>query len=265
MWRNGWWTMVSMHPQCLSLSLERLWLSRLRVKARYNMHTQIPPLTIFSLNVSQLDNKNCLQAELDRFCDTLISIREEIAQIEKGNADVQNNVLKVTEITNLIFSTVLHRSRRWGSCLFVCLFVCVFSGSSTFSSYANVRHMEEAVFPRVRCFPYPMAPICQVLANHRYYKSSLDIRLWHPVLKKYEVCDKWNEMWKQGVWTMCMETGSWCALSYQKKNKSQLQYQLDLHSCLMLCCPLSLLLSFLFSLLFHVYVPQCSYYHTLSI
>ena len=76
------------------------------------MHTQIPPLTIFSLNVSQLDNKNCLQAELDRFCDTLISIREEIAQIEKGNADVQNNVLKVTEITNLIFSTVLHRSRR---------------------------------------------------------------------------------------------------------------------------------------------------------
>nr|AAX86644.1 mitochondrial glycine decarboxylase P-protein precursor [Moricandia moricandioides] len=34
------------------------------------------------------------KAELDRFCDTLISIREEIAQIEKGNADVQNNVLK---------------------------------------------------------------------------------------------------------------------------------------------------------------------------
>lgn len=39
--------------------------------------------------------RNVLQAELDRFCDTLISIREEIAQIEKGNADVQNNVLKV--------------------------------------------------------------------------------------------------------------------------------------------------------------------------
>ncbi|XP_019089560.1 PREDICTED: glycine dehydrogenase (decarboxylating) 1, mitochondrial [Camelina sativa] len=34
------------------------------------------------------------KAELDRFCDALISIREEIAQIEKGNADVQNNVLK---------------------------------------------------------------------------------------------------------------------------------------------------------------------------
>lgn len=34
------------------------------------------------------------KAELDRFCDTLISIREEIAQIEKGKADIHNNVLK---------------------------------------------------------------------------------------------------------------------------------------------------------------------------
>jgi glycine dehydrogenase len=38
-----------------------------------------------------------LQAELDRFCDALISIRKEIAEIEKGNADVHNNVLKVKE------------------------------------------------------------------------------------------------------------------------------------------------------------------------
>ncbi|KAK7839943.1 glycine dehydrogenase (decarboxylating) [Quercus suber] len=34
------------------------------------------------------------KAELDRFCDTLISIREEIAQIENGKADIHNNVLK---------------------------------------------------------------------------------------------------------------------------------------------------------------------------
>ncbi|PSR91747.1 Glycine dehydrogenaseA like [Actinidia chinensis var. chinensis] len=34
------------------------------------------------------------KAELDRFCDALISIREEIALIEKGQADVNNNVLK---------------------------------------------------------------------------------------------------------------------------------------------------------------------------
>lgn len=32
---------------------------------------------------------------MDRFCDALISIREEIAQIEKGKADINNNVLKV--------------------------------------------------------------------------------------------------------------------------------------------------------------------------
>ncbi|KAM3337742.1 glycine dehydrogenase (decarboxylating), mitochondrial [Capsicum galapagoense] len=34
------------------------------------------------------------KAELDRFCDALISIRKEIAQIEKGNVDINNNVLK---------------------------------------------------------------------------------------------------------------------------------------------------------------------------
>uniref|UniRef100_A0A0E0HTF1 Glycine cleavage system P protein n=1 Tax=Oryza nivara TaxID=4536 RepID=A0A0E0HTF1_ORYNI len=34
------------------------------------------------------------KAELDRFCDALISIREEIAEIESGKADVNNNVLK---------------------------------------------------------------------------------------------------------------------------------------------------------------------------
>ncbi|KAK4485903.1 hypothetical protein RD792_008554 [Penstemon davidsonii] len=34
------------------------------------------------------------KAELDRFCDALISIREEISLIEKGKADLQNNVLK---------------------------------------------------------------------------------------------------------------------------------------------------------------------------
>ncbi|KAL8503896.1 hypothetical protein ACS0TY_022577 [Phlomoides rotata] len=34
------------------------------------------------------------KAEMDRFCDALISIREEISLIEKGKADVHNNVLK---------------------------------------------------------------------------------------------------------------------------------------------------------------------------
>jgi glycine dehydrogenase len=33
-------------------------------------------------------------AELDRFCEAMISIRQEIAEIEKGKADRQNNVLK---------------------------------------------------------------------------------------------------------------------------------------------------------------------------
>ena len=34
------------------------------------------------------------RAELERFCDTLISIREEIAEIEAGIADQADNVLK---------------------------------------------------------------------------------------------------------------------------------------------------------------------------
>ena len=34
------------------------------------------------------------KAELDRFCDALIAIREEITQIETGTADPQDNVLK---------------------------------------------------------------------------------------------------------------------------------------------------------------------------
>jgi glycine dehydrogenase len=32
---------------------------------------------------------------VDRFCDALISIGEEIAEIENGKADVLNNVLKI--------------------------------------------------------------------------------------------------------------------------------------------------------------------------
>lgn len=35
------------------------------------------------------------QAELDRFCDALISIREEIAAIESGECSREDNLLKV--------------------------------------------------------------------------------------------------------------------------------------------------------------------------
>ena len=34
------------------------------------------------------------KAEMDRFCEAMISIRNEIAEIESGNADVEDNVLK---------------------------------------------------------------------------------------------------------------------------------------------------------------------------
>jgi len=34
------------------------------------------------------------KSELDRFCDAMISIRQEISEIADGNADVNDNVLK---------------------------------------------------------------------------------------------------------------------------------------------------------------------------
>src|SRR5262249_39694212 len=39
------------------------------------------------------------QAELDRFCDAMIAIREEIREIETGKADRQQNVLKLAPHT----------------------------------------------------------------------------------------------------------------------------------------------------------------------
>jgi glycine dehydrogenase len=42
------------------------------------------------------------KAELDRFCDALLSIRAEIAAIEEGRADRQNNVLKMAPHTQAV-------------------------------------------------------------------------------------------------------------------------------------------------------------------
>ncbi|KAI7151024.1 hypothetical protein KC352_g28555 [Hortaea werneckii] len=39
------------------------------------------------------------KAELDRFCDALISIRQEIAEIEQGNQPREGNVLKMSPHT----------------------------------------------------------------------------------------------------------------------------------------------------------------------
>jgi glycine dehydrogenase len=56
------------------------------------------------------------KAELDRFCDALISIREEIAEIEKGFADRKDNVLKnaphtLNEITKDEWNHLYPRSK----------------------------------------------------------------------------------------------------------------------------------------------------------
>ncbi|KAF3440195.1 hypothetical protein FNV43_RR18476 [Rhamnella rubrinervis] len=55
------------------------------------------------------------KAELDRYCDALISIREEIIQIEKGKADINNNVLKVKCLTISLSSssTIIAHGDSW--------------------------------------------------------------------------------------------------------------------------------------------------------
>ncbi len=49
------------------------------------------------------------KAELDRFCDALLSIRQEIRQIEEGNADKANNLLKNAPHTASVVMT-----ENWG-------------------------------------------------------------------------------------------------------------------------------------------------------
>ena len=43
--------------------------------------------------------------ELDRFCEAMISIREEIREVEEGKADAENNVLKNAPHTAVIVAS----------------------------------------------------------------------------------------------------------------------------------------------------------------
>lgn len=61
------------------------------------------------------------KAELDRFCDAMISIRQEIAEIEEGRMDPQINPLKVRwhveQVTSISLTTEtylrLHEPASW--------------------------------------------------------------------------------------------------------------------------------------------------------
>lgn len=48
------------------------------------------------------------KAELDRFCDALISIREEIAAIEEGRADKKDNALKNAPHTEFVVDELMN-------------------------------------------------------------------------------------------------------------------------------------------------------------
>jgi glycine dehydrogenase len=59
----------------------------------YGFHaptTSFPVVGTLMIEPTESESKE----ELDRFCDALISIRQEIAEIENGSASRENNVLK---------------------------------------------------------------------------------------------------------------------------------------------------------------------------
>jgi len=59
----------------------------------YNFHAPTVSFPVpGTLMVEPTESEN--KAELDRFCETMISIREEIREIESGEADIDDNVLK---------------------------------------------------------------------------------------------------------------------------------------------------------------------------
>ncbi len=69
----------------------------------YNFHAptlSFPVAGTIMIEPTESEDK----AELDRFCDALLSIRKEIADIENGNADKANNILKHSPHTQFIIS-----------------------------------------------------------------------------------------------------------------------------------------------------------------
>ena len=160
------------------------------------------------------------QAELDRFCDALISIREEIAQIENGKADINSNVLKV-----LLAKTdfILFLSPR----IFPSLIQCIWAGCSSSAILAHGWHMDEAVLQGLCCIPCAMAPVCQVLADNRWILAFslfflMSIECFAPSSGRDT---NGVVLWliDQGVSTMCMATATSSALfsRYHKWQKSR--------------------------------------------
>lgn len=65
---------------------------RKRVK---KFHKSVKEKSLFNIARMMEEVNNLLQEEMDRFIESLLSIREEIAQIEKGEVDRKRNPLKV--------------------------------------------------------------------------------------------------------------------------------------------------------------------------
>lgn len=155
----------------------------------------------FSFHSLPSKYEHILQAELDRFCDALISIREEIAQIEKGKADINNNVLKVRssspEFNNF---TIFHLV---GLNIGLSLRIDAVCSSSTIA--ANGRCMDKTILSGICSFSSFLAQGFQVLAIYRY--TSYSVLTYLPNLHWHNSIAYWTEFW--GGFRTCWQCVWW--------------------------------------------------------
>lgn len=97
------------------------------------------------------------KAEMDRYCDALLGIRQEIADIEEGRMDSRINPLKVRYWLD---SSVLYEVKRCVTAADVLRFdnlgssrVLCFADGSPLSGLHRILHLGPALLQGVRCLP----------------------------------------------------------------------------------------------------------------
>lgn len=90
------------------------------------------------------------KAEMDRFCDALLAIRQEIAEIEEGRMDSRINPLKVSVLKT--YHTVVNIKLMISEVVMqVCVYACA-DGPSLFGVHLNVQ-LGQTLLQGVCCLP----------------------------------------------------------------------------------------------------------------
>ena len=104
-----------------------------------------------------------MQAELDRFCDAMIAIRQEIKQIETGAANKDNNVLKVRRCR--IRSS--HGSCRLRLAVLQLTLALLSTACAASGKRCAGGQVGPAILSRDDCVPRVLGAPVQVLADNR--------------------------------------------------------------------------------------------------